>query len=114
MTVSLCKHGFPIQPPQGSIVNPGPCTDCGITYDACQSGLRKQEEALIMGTAHDGTCPDCRQPRRLFRYQPQEQPWREIGAEMPVSFRCLRCWNATADAENAYTTALFENAGGAL
>ncbi len=114
MTVSLCKHGFPVQPPHGSIFRPGPCTDCGVTFDAWQAVLREQEEALIHGTSHDGVCPNCRQACRLFRYQSQEQPWHEIDVELPVTFLCLDCWNDTADAENAVTAALFEGAGGAL
>ncbi|GAA0500916.1 hypothetical protein [Streptomyces olivaceiscleroticus] len=107
MTVSLCKHGFIVLPPHGSIFRPGPCTDCGMTYEAREAELREQEEALILGTSHDGTCPDCKHTRRLFRYQPQEQPWHEIGTELPVAFLCLDCYNAAADAENALIDSLF-------
>lgn len=110
MTVSLCKHSHPVQPPLGSIVRPGNCTSCGMTWGQVQAELRKQEQALILGTAHDGTCPDCRKPRRLFRYQPQDKPWTPIGYEEPVSFLCIDCWNGAANAEHVLTCALFEEA----
>lgn len=109
-TVSLCKHSFPCQPPHGSIFRPGDCTGCGITYEQVQADLRRQEQALILGTSHEGTCRDCLTYRRLFRYQQQEQPWHEPGTEMPVGFLCIDCWNAAADAENALTAALFASA----
>lgn len=108
MTVSLCKHGFPVQPPHGSLGRPGDCTSCGITWDQVQDDLRKQEEALILGTSRDGTCPDCGQVHRLFLYQPQEQPWHEIGTEMPVTYLCIGCWNGARDAELLVNTALLD------
>jgi hypothetical protein len=110
MTISLCKHSFPCQPPHGSIFRPGDCTGCGITYNALQAELRKQEQAYIIGTSRDGACPDCHKDRRLFRWQPQEQPWHEIGVELPVTFVCIDCWNAATTADNALAAALFEEA----
>jgi hypothetical protein len=110
MTVSLCKHGFPCQPPHGSIFRPGDCTGCGITYDQHQAELRRQEEALIVGTSHDGECPDCSHTRRLFRFQPPAQPWHEPGEEMPVTFLCIDCFNNAVDTHNADVNALFEEA----
>lgn len=102
MTVSFCKHSFPVQPPHGSIIRPGDCPGCGMTWNQSQAELRKQEEALILGTSHDGTCPDCRQPRRLFRFQPQDKPWTDFGYEEPVTFLCMGCWNAATDADHAH------------
>lgn len=110
MTVSLCKHGFPCQPPHGSIFRPGPCTGCGITYTEHQSELRAQEEALIVGTSHDGVCPDCNHTRRLFRFQPPAQPWDDPDFEPPVTFLCIDDFNKAADAHNAMVNAVFAEA----
>jgi len=98
--VSLCKHSFPVLPPFGSIFHPGDCDRCGTTWNDVQAELQRQEEALIAGTAHDGTCPDCTQPRRLLRFQPEDKPWTEIGYEEPVTFLCADCWNAAARADH--------------
>ncbi|MFE5368119.1 hypothetical protein [Streptomyces mirabilis] len=110
MTVSLCKHSHPVQPPLGSMGRPGDCTDCGMTWNQVQAELRKQEEALILGTAHDGKCPHCGQTRRLFRFQPQDKLWTPIGYEEPVTFLCITDWNAAADDDHNTTHALFEQA----
>ncbi|MFJ5973568.1 hypothetical protein [Streptomyces sp. NPDC093060] len=110
MTISLCKHSFPCQPPHGSIFRPGDCTGCGITYNDHQAELTHQEEALIVGSSYDGQCPDCTRTRRLFRFQPPAQPWDEPGTEKPVTFHCIDCWNATADAHDAMVNAVFEEA----
>lgn len=107
--VSLCKHSFPCQPPHGSIFRPGPC-DCGLTYAEHEAELRRQEEALIVGTSRDGQCPDCGHTRRLFRFQPPAQPWDEPDYEPPVTFLCTDCFNAAADAHNELVEALFEEA----
>ncbi|MFE9064855.1 hypothetical protein [Streptomyces violaceusniger] len=109
MTVSLCKHSHPVQPPHGSMFRPGACTGCGATWNQVQAELRKQEEALILGTSHDGTCPDCRQPRRLFRFQPQDKPWTPIGYEEPISFLCIGCWNTATEADHASFHALLDS-----
>jgi hypothetical protein len=109
MTVSLCHHSHIVLPPHGSIFNPGPCTNCGITWDQVQDEIRRQEEALILGTAHDGTCPDCSQQRRLFRFQPPARPWHDFDYEPPVTFLCLRCWNNAADAEDQAADALINS-----
>lgn len=106
MTISLCKHSFPVQPPLGSIFRPGDCVRCGDTWNEVQAELQRQEEALILGTSHDGTCPDCGQQRRLLRFQPEDKPWTEIGYEEPVTFLCIDCWNTAADADNANFQAL--------
>ncbi|WP_055693739.1 hypothetical protein [Streptomyces prasinopilosus] len=107
--VSLCKHSFPCQPPHGSIFRPGPC-DCGLTYAQHEAELLRQEEALIVGTSHDGECPDCGHTRRLFRFQPPAQPWHEPDYELPVTFLCIDCFNTAADAHNETINALFEEA----
>ena len=108
--VSLCKHSFPCQPLHGSIFNPGPCVGCGLTYAELQTELRRQEEALIVGTSHDGKCPACGKVRRLFRFQPPTQPWNEPGYEPPVSFLCIDDFNAAVDAHNEMVNAAFEEA----
>lgn len=110
MKVSLCKHGFPCQPPHGSIFRPGDCTGCGTTYDEHQAELLRQEEALIVGTSHDAQCPDCDHTRRLFRFQPPAQPWHEPDEEMPVTFLCTNCFNTAVDNHNATVNGLFEEA----
>ncbi|MER7788588.1 hypothetical protein [Streptomyces sp. NPDC097640] len=110
MTVSLCKHGFPCQPPHGSIFRPGNCTGCGITYNQHQAELLRQEEALIIGSSYDGQCRDCNRQKRLFRWQPPAQPWDEPGVEKPVTFLCMHCYNAAVDANNALVDSLFEEA----
>ncbi|MFF9309996.1 hypothetical protein ACF1BS_03705 [Streptomyces sp. NPDC014748] len=110
MKVSLCKHSFPCQPPHGSIVRPGDCTGCGITYQQRENELRRQEEALIMGSSYDGRCPDCSRPKRLFRWQPPAQPWDEPSVEQPVTFLCMDCYNTAVDAHNAMAKAVFEGA----
>ncbi|MER7507020.1 hypothetical protein ABTX82_01525 [Streptomyces lavendulae] len=107
MTVSLCKHSHPVQPPVGTILRPGPCTDCGITWDEVQDEVRRQEDALINGTAHEGTCPDCGQHRTLLRFQPPSQPWEPFDYEPPVSFLCLDCYNAAAIEFNAGLAAVY-------
>jgi hypothetical protein len=109
MTVSLCKHSFPCQPPHSSIFRPGPC-DCGITYNEHQAELQQQEEALIVGSSYDGHCPDCTRQKRLFRWEAPAQPWDEPSVEKPVSFLCMDCYNAAVDAHNATVNAVFEEA----
>ncbi|WP_062215680.1 hypothetical protein [Streptomyces sp. NBRC 109706] len=101
MTVSLCKHSFPIQPPHGSIVRPGPCVGCGITWDDCQADLARQEAALIDGSSHDGQCGHCDQTRRLYRWQPLRQPWDEPDYEPPITWLCAAGYDAATQAYNA-------------
>lgn len=108
MTVSLCKHRFPCQPPHSSLARPGDCTGCGMTWGQVQDGLRKQEEALIVGTSRDGQCPDCRRTRRLFRWQSQDRPWHPVSHEQPAGLLCIDCWNGATDADNAFADALID------
>lgn len=110
MTISLCKHRFPCQPPHGSILRPGACTDCGLTYSQHEAELRQQEEALIVGSSRDGQCPDCNQDKRLYRFQPPAQPWDEPDHEPPVTFLCIGCYNAVVTAHNAMVNGVFEGA----
>lgn len=35
MTISLCRHSFPVQPPRGSLAHPGDCAD-----EQLEAGLR--------------------------------------------------------------------------
>lgn len=109
MTVSLCKHSHSVLPPAGSIFYPGPCLHCGTTWDAIQEELRQQEEAHILSTAHDGTCPTCSQPRRLFRFQPAPRPWHEFSYEPPVTFLCMGCWNDAAVTDEEAADALINS-----
>lgn len=110
MKVFLCKHSFPCLPPNGSIFRPDPCVGCGITYDDHQAELRRQEEALIVGSSRDGQCPDCGRTKRLYRFEPPAQPWHDPDAVMPVTFLCGDCFNVAADAHNEMVTAVFEEA----
>ncbi|WP_407563367.1 hypothetical protein [Streptomyces sp. 184] len=97
--ISLCKHGFPIQPPHGSFARPGDCTGCGITWEALQAELQRQEDTIRMRTAHEGDCELCGHTRMLFRFQREQQPWDE--GEPPVRWLCIPCWgNAKTTEEN--------------
>ncbi|NYV73109.1 hypothetical protein [Streptomyces sp. UH6] len=107
MKVSLCKHSYPVQPPRGSMLHPGDCTGCGITWNQRQAELRKQDEALIVGSSRDGKCPDCSHTRRLFRFQPPAQPWHEPDYEPPVTFLCMGCWDKAAEAHDEKVKALY-------
>lgn len=110
MTVSLCRHSFPCQPPLGTLAHPGDCTGCGATWQQVQAELRKQEEALIIGSSRDGRCRHCGQTRRLFRFQPFDKPWSPPGYEEPISFLCIDGWNEATDADHARYHALVEEA----
>ncbi|MBZ6102787.1 hypothetical protein ACH4NO_18465 [Streptomyces olivaceus] len=110
MKISLCKHRFPIVAPGGSLFHPGDCSRCGITYRDHETELRRQEEALIVGSSRYGKCPDCGHNRRLFRFQPPAQPWHSPDEEMPVSFLCMGCYNTAADTHNAMVKGAFEEA----
>ena len=33
VTALRCDHQHPVQPPQGSLTRPGPCTACGTPWD---------------------------------------------------------------------------------
>jgi hypothetical protein len=99
MVISLCKHSFPVQPPAGSLARPGDCA-CGLTFLEAQAELDRQAMLLRVCTAHDGTCEGCRQPRFLFRYQPEQQPWEPD--EPPARWLCTPCWSRAR--ENEETT----------
>ncbi|WP_326829713.1 hypothetical protein OIE13_06125 [Streptosporangium sp. NBC_01810] len=30
-----CEHSFPVQPPHGSLLAPGPCSRCGVAWAVC-------------------------------------------------------------------------------
>lgn len=97
--VSLCKHGFPVQPPLGSLAHPGDCTGCGLTWIQAQQQLEQQETAHRLATAHEGTCKYCRKTRRLFKYQRQEQPWEDTTP--PALWLCTPCWSEARENEEA-------------
>lgn len=92
----LCKHAFPIQPPHGSLAEPGDCTGCGITWIERQQELDAARVAYRMGTAHTGRCPGCRQPgRMLFIFIQEPRPWDLASEEPPSVFLCGPCWSST-------------------
>ncbi|MEV8396317.1 hypothetical protein [Streptomyces niveus] len=90
MTISLCKHRFPIQPPHGSLGAPGDCTGCGTTWDTIQDELQKQTDTIRMRTAHEGQCHHCGKTRMVFSYQREQQPWEQD--EPPVLWLCIPDW----------------------
>ncbi|MFJ4624274.1 hypothetical protein [Streptomyces sp. NPDC088812] len=104
MTVSLCKHSHPVQPPHGSIVNPGNCAGCGTSWADVQLELDRQEMLLRLGTAHENACAWCKQTRTVFRYVREQQPWDE--AEPPVIWLCARDWSRAR--ENEETTGFID------
>lgn len=103
MKTSLCKHGFPIQPPHGSIIHPGPCTGCGITYLQHLQELERQAEARRLATAHEGHCDWCKKTRMLFAYDREEQPWEETAP--PTLWLCMTDWGTarTNEEESGFT-----------
>ncbi|MGW5616227.1 hypothetical protein [Streptomyces sp. NPDC003877] len=100
MTVSLCKHSFPIQPPHGTLTNPGNCARCGATWADVQAELDRQENALRLGTAHHGPCTWCHQPRIVFRYVREQQPWES--EEPAVVWLCTRDWSRARQNEETH------------
>jgi len=97
--ISLCKHGFPVQPPHGSIANPGNCSNCGTSWADVQRELDRQENLLRLGTAHEAICASCSQRRTVFRYSREQQPWDET--EPPVIWLCARDWSNARENEEA-------------
>ncbi|NJQ04241.1 hypothetical protein [Streptomyces lonarensis] len=106
MTISLCKHSFSVLQPY-SLFRPSPCIHCNLTHADREEELQQQKLALIHGTAHDGKCGHCGQTRRLYRWQPAEQPWHEVGVELPVSFLCIEGWNAAEEQQALEVNAIF-------
>jgi len=99
VTVSLCKHSHPVQPPHGSIVNPADCTGCGTPWADVQRELDRQETLLRLGTAHEAICAGCSQRRIVFRYVREQQPWET--QEPPVVWLCARDWSTARENEEA-------------
>lgn len=99
MTVSLCKHGFSVLPPHGSLARPGDCTGCGITFDAVQEELQRQDDTIRMRTAREAICQGCGRTRMVFRYQPEQQPWDET--EPAVRWLCIPDWSRARETEEA-------------
>ncbi|CAM5249644.1 hypothetical protein SGLAM104S_01593 [Streptomyces glaucescens] len=100
MTVSLCKHSFPVQPPHGSLAHPGNCVGCGTTWADVQAELDRQENALRLGTAHEARCAWCSQKRIVFRYVREQQPWEPD--EPPVIWLCARDWSRARQNEETH------------
>lgn len=49
--VTAHKCSFPVQPPGGSILNPGPCRTCGKTWPRYQAErAQKQAQAAMEAT----------------------------------------------------------------
>ncbi|MFI5814911.1 hypothetical protein ACIA7S_28630 [Streptomyces sp. NPDC051643] len=108
MLTSLCKHGFPIQPPHGTLEHPGDCTDCGITYTAWMAVLEEQAAQQRMHSAARGVCELCGSPRMLFDFTRQQRAWDD---EPPKSRRvCMQDWSALTDADDRGDFLLFEDA----
>jgi len=42
------EHEFPVQPPEGSILAPGPCRACGKTWDRAQAERQLREAQAAM------------------------------------------------------------------
>ncbi|MFJ2259514.1 hypothetical protein ACIOKD_14430 [Streptomyces sp. NPDC087844] len=86
-----------MQPPLGSLVHPGDCTCCGISWPDHQLELDRQEVLLRLGTAHEGVCKQCGQKRIVFRYVREQQPWEQD--EPPVMWFCARDWSIARESE---------------
>lgn len=96
----LCKHRFPIQPPNGSFTAPGDCTHCGITYLERWRQIEAAAAAYRAGTAHRGYCPGCRRPDpMLFIFIREYRPWDLPDDPQDTVFLCARCWSDHALAE---------------
>lgn len=106
MTVSLCKHGFSLQPPHG-FTNPGPCLACGISWDEFHAELAQQGERLRAGTAHEGRCDGCAKYRMLFRYQPGQELW--LTTRQAHSWLCTTCWGVARENEEHTGFATFQD-----
>lgn len=50
------KHEFPVQPPEGSWLNPGPCRRCGKTWalEQAEKDLADAQAALAAAEASRG------------------------------------------------------------
>lgn len=111
MIISLCKHGFPVLPPAGSLAHPGDCTGCGIAYEVWEAELAAQEERLRVGTAARGDCQGCQFPRMLFTFTPAPRPWHGFDDDAPATLRlCTRCWSAATQADEAGQCVTFAEA----
>lgn len=108
--ISLCKHSHIVLPPAGSIINPSDCTQCGLSYASREAELERQRIARINGSARDGECPYCGQYRRLYRYQVTEQPWHEIGTDLPATWLCGEDYRTAEEAENAFARSVITGA----
>lgn len=100
MKISLCKHRFPFQ-----IMGPGDCTGCGITWEACQAELARQEAQHRAGSARPGKCANCLQHRMLFHFQADPKWW---DAAPPAADLCARCWSAAKEIEERNDFATFD------
>lgn len=61
-----CDHRFPIQPPHGSLANPGPCSHCGMPWANTAAlppdALREPLAALLDEIADQYDAPPCDDP----------------------------------------------------
>ncbi|MFE0220670.1 hypothetical protein ACFW0U_07335 [Streptomyces albidoflavus] len=112
MTISLCKHRFPLTVGKGAVLHPSDCEGCGITFADCQAELDRQAEQVRLATAHDGRCEFCAKAARVFQFQRDDMPWDET--DPPVQWLCLHCWSNAqtaveetgfADLEDAFLNA---------
>lgn len=51
------EHTFPVLWPQGTIWAPGPCRDCGKTYDRAQAERQLAEAQAAMAATEDQGLP---------------------------------------------------------
>ncbi|MEU6925508.1 hypothetical protein [Streptomyces sp. NPDC046631] len=101
MTISLCKHRFPVIAPGGSLFRPGDCDRCGITFAASQAELDRQAAQTRLHTAHEGNCEHCTKQVTVFQFQRDAMPWDET--DPPVHWLCMNCWGAAAEVTDGLT-----------
>jgi len=49
------EHKHPVQPPEGTLWNPGPCRICGKTYARAQAERQLAEAQAAMAATEDET-----------------------------------------------------------
>ncbi|MER5277736.1 hypothetical protein ABT025_18530 [Streptomyces sp. NPDC002809] len=101
MTLSLCKHRFPLIAPGGSFFHPGDCDRCGLTWAAGQAELDRQTEQIRLNTAHEGNCEYCTKRAVIFQFQRESMPWDE--ADPPVHWLCPGCWSGASEVADGLT-----------
>ncbi|MFE4915883.1 hypothetical protein ACFRCX_30740 [Streptomyces sp. NPDC056652] len=101
MTISLCKHRFPLIAPAGSLFRPVDCTNCGLTFAASQTELERQAEQIRLHTAREGHCEYCTRSAVVFQFQREAMPW-DL-SDPPVHWLCMGCWGEAAQTADGLT-----------